>query len=299
MRSDIDDLLLFAEVAERHSVTAAASALGLPKSSASRRLVALETRLATPLLLRSTRRIRLTDAGEELLEHAQRMAEAWRAVQDWQGQQQREPRGKLRIALPSDFAQHWLAAPIAAFRVRWPAVSLELDLSPRRVDVIGEGLDCAVRIGPLPDSGLVARKLTDIARSVYASPLLSAQRGEAERPQDLAAWPMVRMQQDQGQPLRLQALSGSRTVDVTLGEGCTVNSIGMARALVLAGAGCAVLPDVLCEVELQAGRLHRLLPGWRAAPVPAHLVLPTRRLPMKTRAFVEHLVAALGTAPGA
>jgi DNA-binding transcriptional LysR family regulator len=293
MRSDIDDLLLFAEVAERRNVTAAAAALGLPKSSASRRLAALETRLGTPLLLRSTRQIRLTDAGDELLEHAQRMAEAWRAVRDWQGQQQREPRGKLRVALPSDFAQHWLAAAIASFRVRWPAVSLELDLSPRRADVVGEGLDCAVRIGALPDSGLVARKLTDIARSVYASPLLTAQRGEPQRPQDLADWPMVGMQQDKGQALSLQAVSGSRTVEVAATEGCTANSIGMVRALVLAGAGCAVLPDVLCDVEVRAGRLHRLLPGWRAASVSVHLVLPARRLPLKTRAFVEHLVAAL------
>lgn len=104
------------------------------------------------------------------------------------------------------------------------------------------------------------------------------------------------MTPDRGQPLRLSATSGSRGAEVALAPGCTVNSIGMLRALVLAGAGLGVLPEVLAEDELRAGRLVRLLPAWRAATVPAHVLLPGRRLPAKTRAFVEHLAAALARA---
>jgi DNA-binding transcriptional LysR family regulator len=291
MPSDIDDLLLFAQIARTGSITAAAAAVGLPKSTVSRRLVALEARLKSSLVLRSTRKLALTDAGHQLHEHALRVADEMAQVKEWATRQHSEPSGRLRMSMPADFAQYWLADAIASFRWRFPKVRLEMDLSPRRSDLVAEGLDCAVRIGELPDSALYARKLTDIARSLYVSPLLLADRALPMRPHDLADWPWVEVSLKPGAPLLLR--HGKRRAELPWSGQLVVNSVGMQRQLVVAGAGVGLLADVMCAAEVRAGRLLRLLPAWQAGTVPAWVLLPSKNLPGRTRAFVEHVAQAL------
>jgi DNA-binding transcriptional LysR family regulator len=291
MHSEVDDLLLFAEIARRRSITGAAGAVGLPKSTVSRRLTALELRLKTTLVLRSTRAFELTAAGHELHEHAQRIGDEVSLVRHWATRQSSEPSGRLRVSLAADFAQFWMAGPIADFRLRYPKVRLEMDLSPRRADLVVEGLDCAVRMGTLPDSTLVARKLTDVTRSLYASPALIAARGLPNELAELADWPRVEITQDQKGPLRLQR--GKRKAELPWQGELSSNNVGMVRQLILAGAGFGMLADVMCQAELADGRLVRLLPQWQASPVPAWLLTPSRNLPARTRAFVDHMVQAL------
>jgi DNA-binding transcriptional LysR family regulator len=296
MASEIDDLVLFAQIARGGSLTAAAAAVGLPKSTVSRRLVALEARLKTSLVLRSTRKLALTDAGHELHDHALRIVEELAQVKAWATRQQSEPSGRLRMSMPADFAQYWLADAIASFCWRYPKVRLEMDLSPRRSDLVAEGLDCAVRIGELPDSALFARKLTQIARSLYVSPLLLATRALPTQPSDLATWPWVEVSLNAGAPLLLR--NGKRRAELPWQGQVVVNSVGMLRQLVLAGAGVGLLADVMCEAEVRTGRLQRLLPAWQASAVPAWVLLPSKNLPARTRAFVEHLAQALQAGRG-
>jgi DNA-binding transcriptional LysR family regulator len=291
MPSEIDDLLLFAQIARVRSITAAAVAVGLPKSTVSRRLVALETRLKTSLVLRSTRKLELTDAGHELHEHAQRIGDEMAQVDAWASRQSSVPSGRLRMSMPADFAQFWLASAIAGFHVRYPKVRLEIDLSPRRSDLVAEGLDCVVRIGALPDSALYARKLTDIAISLYASPLLMAQHAVPKEPAELTDWPLVETSKTSGVPMVLR--NGKRRAELPWRGDLVVNSVGMVMQLMLSGAGAGLLPDVMCKAEVRAGRLVRLLPSWQASSMPAWLLLPSKTLPARTRAFVDHLTQAL------
>ncbi|OYY66098.1 MAG: LysR family transcriptional regulator, partial [Burkholderiales bacterium 28-67-8] len=146
--SDVDpnELLIFARVAELGSFSRAAEQLRLPKSTVSRRLAALESRVGERLLLRTTRRQTLTEFGTLLLEHAQQVAAEVAAVTALSEHRQAAPGGRLRVSMPSDFANLLLADALAAFVGRYPGIALELDLSPRRVDLLGEGFDLAVRM---------------------------------------------------------------------------------------------------------------------------------------------------------
>jgi DNA-binding transcriptional LysR family regulator len=242
-------------------------------------------------VLRSTRKLELTDAGHELSEHAQRIGDEMAEVNAWASRQSSVPSGRLRMSMPADFAQFWLASAIAGFYLRYPKVRLEIDLSPRRSDLVAEGLDCVVRIGALPDSALYARKLTDIAISLYASPLLMAQHAVPKEPANLVAWPLVETSKTSGVAMVLR--SGKRRAELPWRGDLVVNNIGMVMQLMLAGAGAGLLPDVMCQAEVRAGRLVRLLPSWQANSMPAWLLLPSKTLPARTRAFVDHLTQAL------
>ena len=153
---DPNDLLIFARVVDEGSFTAAAERLGLPKSTVSRRLSQLEERLGERLLLRTTRRLSITEFGSALLEHARQVDTEVEAVAALAESRQARPSGRLRVSMPNDFASLLLTDMLAAFSALHPAVTLELDLSPRRVDLLGENFDVAIRMGELPDDTLLA-----------------------------------------------------------------------------------------------------------------------------------------------
>ena len=168
---------------------------------------------------------------------------------------------------------------------------MEIDLSPRKSDLLAEGLDCVVRIGALPDSALFARQLTDIAVSLYASPNLIAQHALLTAAAQLTGWPLIEAQKTAGTAAVLRC--GKRRAELPWRGDVVVNGIGMQLKLVVAGTGAALLPDVMCEADERAGRLVRLLPQWHASTVPAWVLLPSKTLPARTRAFVDRLVRAL------
>src|SRR5690554_3868556 len=181
-----DDLMIFAQVAASGSFTAAADILDKPKSTISRRIGALEEHLKEQLFVRTTRQMRLTDFGHALLEHAQQMAHEVSAAWALSEQRKQVPSGRLRVSIPSDFANLFLVDMLAAFSSLHPQVTLELDLSSRRVDLIGEDFDLAVRIGSLPDDSLlVARKLAQMGSGLYASPQYLRDHGLPQQPEDL------------------------------------------------------------------------------------------------------------------
>jgi DNA-binding transcriptional LysR family regulator len=295
---DPNDLLIFARVAGLGSFSRAADQLGLPKSTVSRRLAGLEQRVGERLLLRTTRRQTLTEFGQQLLEHAQQVAAEVEAVTALSAHRQAEPSGRLRVSMPSDFANLLLVDALAAFVALHPAISLELDLSARRVDLLGEGFDLAVRVGDLPDDNLLAaRRLTAFDAGLYAAPDYLAERGEPQTPADLVTHDAVRHLGSSGEPIAWTLLrDAERWQGVPPGR-IGGNSPELLIRLARAGAGIAAVPDYFAQADVRQGRLRRVLPQWCLPSPTAWAVFPGRRLmPVKTRVFLDMLLCALGSA---
>lgn len=292
---DPNDLLIFASVAELGSFSRAAERLALPKSTISRRLAALEQRLGERLLLRTTRRQSLTEFGLQLLEHARQVASEVEAVAALSERRQALPSGRLRVSMPSDFAHLLLAESLAAFVAMHPAIQLELDLSARRVDLLGEGFDVALRMGSLPDdASLVARRLAVFSFGLYAAPSYLAEHGEPTHPDDLAHHQAVRMLQANGEVATWALSHAAETWLETPPGKVSANAPELLIKLACAGAGIAAVPDHFVAAEVRRGALRRVLPGWSPPSHTAWAVFPERKLmPLKTRVFIDMLQTAL------
>lgn len=293
---EANDLLLFARVADLGSFSRAAERLGLPKSTVSRRIAGLEAQVGERLLLRTTRRQTLTEFGHQLLEHARQVVAEVDAVVALREHRQAAPSGRLRVSMPSDFATLLLQEQLAAFVAMHPGITLEVDLSPRRVDLLGEGFDLAVRMGALPDDNLLAaRRLTVFSNGLYASPQYLAERGEPQVPEDLMGHDTVRL------PMRGDEFSvwtlrqGEAQWSGSPPSRVQANSPELLLLLARAGSGIAAVPDRFARPLLQRGELRRVLPQWCLPTHTAWAVFPGRKLmPTKTRVFLDMLEAALG-----
>ncbi len=294
MDIDPNDLLLFARIAESGSFSRAAQRTGLPKSTLSRRISALEGRLGERLLLRTTRKLTVTEFGLGLLDHARRVAEETEAAAALVQHRQAEPSGRLRISLPSDLANLALGKLLADFVARFPAITLELDLSPRRVDLIGEGFDLAIRAGDLPDDAtLAARRIALFTAGLYASPAYAARHGLPETPGALTAHGALCLPGGDGGPA-----SWKLSRDKAVWEGvpparALANSPELLVRLARGGAGIAAVPDFFATPYVLSGELVKVLPEWSLPAVAGWAVFPGRRLmPAKTRVFLEMLEAS-------
>lgn len=297
MNLDANDLILFAQVIELGSFSRAAERIGLPKSTLSRRLTQLENRLGERLLTRSTRRLAITDFGERILDHARRLQEETEAASALALHRQSTPRGVLRVALPPDFAELDLTPFLLEFATNYPEVSLELDLSPRRVDLLAERFDLAVRVASrLPDDAtLVARKLCDLYNRLYASPAYLARYGTPSCPDDLMAHTCLRLIGGTGETMPWRLFRGPEAWEGSPRGPLAANSPGLQRDLALHGMGIVGLAEPFAIKWVGQGQLQRVLPEWELPTVTIWGVTPGRRLlPSRTTAFLEMLKAALG-----
>jgi DNA-binding transcriptional LysR family regulator len=295
---DANDLLIFARVAEAGSFSRAAERLGLPKSTVSRRISLLEERLGERLMLRTTRRLALTEFGNQLLEHARQVAAEVDAVKALSEHRQARPSGRLRVSMPSDFATLLLIDMLAAFIALHPAVSLELDLSPRRVDLLGENFDLALRMGDLPDDTLLAaRRIAVFPSGLYAAPAYLAERGDPVSPDELSRHDALYLLGRNGEALGWTLRCGElRWEGVPQGR-VAANSPELLISLARAGAGIAAVADYFAAPSVRRGELRRVLPDWCMPAHTAWAVFPGRRLmPAKTRAFIDMLETALAGA---
>jgi DNA-binding transcriptional LysR family regulator len=296
-----DDLILFATIAEQGSLVGAAERLNIPKATVSRRLSNLEAQISQKLLLRTTRRLSLTEFGQAFLEHCQRVAEEAAAAADFALSQEVRPRGRLRVSMPSDYGQQLpVSDAIATFVEHYPDIQLELDLSSRRVDLIGEQYDLAIRMGALAsDSTLVARKIGEQHWGMYASPIYLSLCTIPRTPDDLLQHRAVRMLSAKGTPIPWRLTRGKKTWEGIPPGRLTLNSLGMIQQLLLDGAGIGLLPTNFVGDQVRQKQLLRILPEWDLPVVPAWAVMPTRRyLPAKTRMFLAHIEEFLSkTAP--
>lgn len=296
MESDADDLLLFARVMEAGSFSRAAERVHWPKSTVSRRIAALETRLGEKLLQRTTRKLSLTDFGAGVLEHARSVAAEVDGALALALHRQSKPSGRLRVSMPADFAEQVLAGMLAEFALAYPEVRLELDLTPRRVDIVGEGFDLAIRMGALDeDSQLTARRLAVTQWGLYASPDYLLRVGEPLLPQALESMHGLLLLARNGEPLPWQLTrTGAEPFGVLPAQRTLANAPSLLAQLALRGVGIAGLGRLMVRQELALGRLQRLLPDWELPASTVWAVFPERRLmPLRTRVFLEALAAAL------
>ncbi|HVO90072.1 MAG TPA: LysR family transcriptional regulator [Casimicrobiaceae bacterium] len=289
---DANDLALFARVVDERSFSRAAERLGLPKSTVSRRLAALETRLGERLLLRTTRKLSVTDFGRAVLEHAHHVVEDVAAAASLAHNRQTEPSGRLRVSMPGDFAITMLAPLLAAFALKYPAITLEVDLSARVVDLIGENFDLAIRMGELrSDASLVARRIAQFSGSLYAAPAYLARRSAPSEPEALMEHDALRVLARTGDPMPWVLTHGKLRWEGVPPGRATANSPELLMRMAVAGAGIAIINDYSALPYLERGELVQVLPDWRTPPVSAWAVYPGRRLmPARTRVFVEALV---------
>ncbi len=286
-----DDCLLFVAIAEQQSMVRASEQLAMPKATVSRRLNNLEAAIGQRLLIRTTRRLTLTDFGLEFLDHCRRVSEEVATAQDFVRSQESRPHGRLRVSMPGDYAKQHFSRAIATFIDGFPEVQLDLDLSSRRVDLIAERYDLAIRMGDLSDDAtLVARKIDEQHFALYASPIYLVMHPAPLHPDELAQHASVRLLSDRGSAVPWILLNGKEVWEGVPPGRITLNSVDMIQQLLLDGAGIAALPCNFVVSDVRLGRLVRVLPDWALPAVAAWAVMPMRRyLPAKTRAFLAHL----------
>jgi DNA-binding transcriptional LysR family regulator len=286
-----DDLILFATIIEQQSLVRAAEQLCMPKATVSRRLANLEALLGQRLLIRTTRRLTLTEFGQEFLEHSRRVAEEVATAQDFVRSQDAQPRGHLRISMPDDYARQRLSRVIATFIAAYPEVQIDLDLSSRRVDLIGERFDLAIRMGALDDDAtLVARKIDEQRFGLYASPIYLGLHPAPRHPDELMQHVSVRMLSARGTPISWKLICGKETWEGVPPGPLAMSSPNVIQQLLLDGVGIGALPERSAAEDVRLKRLIPVLEKWSLPVVPAWAVMPMRRyLPAKTRAFLEHI----------
>jgi DNA-binding transcriptional LysR family regulator len=293
----LDGIAAFSLVVETGSFTAAAQRLKLSKSAVSAHVQRLEERLGIQLLHRTTRRVATTEAGRTYHQHCVRILAEAEAGEQAASALHREPRGTLRISAPDTFGWMHVAPAIPAFRERFPDIAIDLRLEGRHVNLVDERLDLAIRIGVLPDSPLIVRKLAQSRVLLCATPDYLQRFGEPQSPQELSDHICLCFP-----PLwrdgHWHLVAKQREVRVPVAGAIVTNSAEVLRASALGNAGVAMLPVWAVADDLRRGTLRAVLPGWAPPASIIHAVYPdNRRMSAKVRAFVDHLARHIGRAP--
>ncbi|RKF46094.1 LysR family transcriptional regulator [Paraburkholderia fungorum] len=284
----LDDMRIFVATVDAHNFTAAANRLALSKQFVSRRVMALEEALGVQLLIRNTRKLAVTELGQEFYERARRILGEVEDAEQAMSLRRAGPRGLLRISAPMSFGMMHLSPLVARFLREHDAVRFDMELSDRTVDVVGEGFDMAIRIGTLPDSTLIAQKLVDVRMVVCCSPGYVRRRGAPVLPGELARHSCLLYGHG-------GAVSWDFVVDGVL-KGVEVrgplraNNGELVRDAAIAGLGIVRLPDFIVSRALGAGQLVRVLDEFLPSASTVYAVYPQhRQSSVSIRAFVEFL----------
>ena len=289
---DLNYLYYFAHVVEQGGFSAAARTLDIPKSRLSRRISQLEEKLGVRLLQRTTRRLRLTTAGERYLRYCQEMTASARAAEDAMRQLQSEPSGPVVISCPVSLAQQAMATLLPEFLDTWPAVSVQMLVTNRRIDLIREGVDLALRVRTSldTDAEMVVRRLGRAMSTLVASPAYLQRHGNPETPQDLTHH--ITLSFNEPQPESRWTLRNPQGEEIEVAvrpQLCCNDFIALTQAAVR-GRGIALLPDEAVREEMRRGQLVRVLPEWRSPEGILHCIYPSRRGMMPAvRALLDFL----------
>ncbi len=290
---DLNDVAIFIQIVEAGSFAGGARRMGVPSNTLSRRIKQLEETLGVRLLHRSTRKLALTDAGRALFEQsAEQVGELLEVSRRFVDGSQ-EPAGRVRVAVPADFFDVFHMEFVAGFLARYPKIQLEFLLSDNRVDLIGEGIDVAVRGGVLPDSSLIARKIFTDSRLLAASPAYLHAHGVPADVYALAEHLCIFQANPSGQTTwHFHGPQGTAQVAVS-GRFFATTVQAQLKAAV-AGLGICFLPGAIVHASLKAGTLVEVLPAFRQPANDVFVVYPSRRqIPLAVSAFVELAVAHL------
>lgn len=292
MSDQIRDMALFVRVAETGSFSRAGRELGYAQPSVSRMISALEDRLGAKLLVRTTRQVVPTEAGAVLLMRARQLLadveDVENAVRGVDGLS-----GSLRIATPVTFGARQIVPALGPFFAAHPGLRVELLMADRRVDLLDEGVDVAIRLGELDDSGFVSRRIASAPRYIVASHDYLATRSAPDTIHDLADHAVIGTQQGGRETWVMRDAAGNAAT-VKLSARLVVTSVEGVLSAAEAGFGLAAVSHFACRLPLERGTLVRILPDYELSGVDVHAVSPLgRHMPTKVRHFIDHLIATL------
>ena len=296
---DLNDLRFFAAVVEQHGFSAAGRALGVPKSRLSKRVAQLEERLGVRLLQRTTRRFAVTEIGERFYAHCRAALEEAQAAQDVVDELRAEPRGVVRLSCPVSLAQTIVAHVLPDFLAAHPKVQVRVIATNRRIDVIGEGIDIAMRVRSRldADASLVLRSFGQSRVLLVASPAFLDVQSRPQQPGELQSLPLLSMlEHDGAQLVELLDAAGNKA-GVEMQARLICGDFTLLHEAARRGQGIAMLPEFVCAPSIARNELEVVLPAWSIPQGVMHFVYPSRRgqLP-SVRALVEFLAERL---PGA
>lgn len=301
MLEQLRPLAVFAKTVETKSFRAAARALDLSPSVVSHHVSALEQRHGVALLYRSTRRLSLTPDGEKLFEFARQMLNAAETGLDGLSGRTSDPRGDLRITAPAVLAMGPTIDHIAAFARSFPNVRLSLNFTDQRRDLIGEGIDLAIRMGRLADSTLKSKKLFEVRRKLVAAPMLLADRANPRRPQDVASWEWLQLKSVGNTAVFTNVRGTAQRIQFE--PRLVVDDAFALYRLAYAGLGLAMVPEFVAEEDLKSQQISEVLPNWRLASIGVYAVwppnAPRRGLTARFVEFIANLARGreAGSAP--
>lgn len=295
----IECMRAFVATVGANGFAAAARALDVPRSKISKQIQALEEAIGVQLLQRTTRSLHLTEAGAEYYDACRDVIASLDEAEQRARTGMGEIRGVLRVNAPMSFGLSRLGPLIPRFNELHPNVELQVVLSDQQVDPVKGGFDVTIRIASLPDSSMIARSLAPAPRIMVASPDYLAREGTPQTPKDLAHHKCLSYGYLQS-GVSLQLCNGKETQRVTVSGPLHANNGDILAQAAVAGMGIALLPNFIIERAVADGRLVPVLCDWEAPPITVNAVYPSsRRVPMKTRAFIDFLVAELSVESGA
>lgn len=290
--TDLNDLYYFAAVVDHGGYAAAERALGIPKSRLSRRITQLENDLGVRLLQRSTRRFAVTDVGLSVHRHAQAMLASAQAARDAVERLSAVPRGLVRVSVPVTLAQEVLPRVLPEFLEKYPEVRLQVKVTNRRIDLINDGFDVALRVRTRldEDGSLVLRGFGESRELLVASPEYLDRHGRPQRPEDLKSHSVLMVNEDESSQ-RWQLHGPEDQVEVVELKPRLVGfDFPMLKRLVKQHMGITMLPEIVCAEDVRSGRVEVVLPEWHLPQGMAHAVFATRRgLLPAVRVFIDHL----------
>ncbi len=297
MTQDLARIRAFVQVFESGGFSAAARQHGRSKALLSKYVTDLEDQLGVRLMNRTTRKLSLTEAGELYYREASAILQQLDDLDATISEQSAAPRGLIRISGPRNFGETTLAPAIIAFMAKYPAVSIDLRLEDRFVDLVEEGIDVALRISAMPDSSLIARKIVDMRLLICASPALLARVGTPMHSDALRTLPCIVDTNAQGQA-NWRMIEDGRTLSVHVDGPVRLNSPLAARQAAVAGLGFALLPSYIADPALRSGEVVPVLQPYLPVGQSLQAVYPHRRhLAGKVRALIDHLIDWFETHP--
>lgn len=293
-----DAMQAFVMVVETGSFTKAAEALQLSKTTVTHLVQQLEARLRVKLLHRTTRQVKATPDGAAYHEHALRLLADMDDAETSLSGAAAMPRGRVRVDVPSPVARLILVPALPGFYARYPDIQVHMGVSDRRVDVVGEGVDCVLRGGELSDSSLVVRRVAELPVVVCAAPAYLRSAGQPEHPLALASAPHSAvgfLSARTGRLLPTVMTRGTERVDGPMRHALAVDDGNAYLAAGLAGLGVLCLPRYMAEAHLASGELLPLFEDWRLEPLPMVVAFPSsRHLSAKVRVFIEWVAELMG-----
>jgi DNA-binding transcriptional LysR family regulator len=285
--TDLNALVIFAKVVEAKSFSEAARRLGMPVSTVSRRVAELEDQLGVRLLDRSTRSLRLTDLGSQVLEHAQRSAEASEAVTNIVSNRQSSVSGTLRLSAPPNISDTLIVPLVTAFQSSYPNVRVQILIAERFIDHIADGVDIAFRLGTLKDSSLVARRILTYRHQLVASPDYLKSCKPPQTPRDLLDHRLIAFSYWRPES-RWTFVNGKDEETLTFQPHLSMNDFTGLTSALIAGGGIGDLPPIVQPELMRDGRLVEVMPQWRFRTQDLSLVhLGNRNMPRPVRLFKE------------